>query len=113
MRTKQFFISLGAALVLGACGGSDDGALPEAPAAANTVPDSALASSSAYTEFVGSMLRRFMCVSSCFVDALSLAAAACPSLRYRLRASLGSSRSRRPSPIRFRPSTASAMATPG
>ena len=32
---------------------------------------------------------------------------------HRCRASLGSSRSRRPSPIRFRPSTATAIATPG
>ena len=72
MRTKQFFISLGAALVLGACGGSDDGALPEAPAAANTVPDSALASSSAYTEFVGTVVR------SDSVEALTLGATDAP-----------------------------------
>ncbi len=57
MNSRQLCISLGAAMVLGACGGGNDAAAPSAPAAADTVPASALASASAYTEYVGTVVR--------------------------------------------------------
>jgi hypothetical protein len=47
--------TLGLALLLAACGGDDDGGAPAPPLTLNEVPDSALASSQAFVQFVGSL----------------------------------------------------------
>jgi hypothetical protein len=54
MKTLEILGALSVVLLLAACGGDDDGGAP-APVTLAEVPDSALSSSLAFTQFVGSL----------------------------------------------------------